>query len=320
MRHLEAEALLGDLVSIDSPTGGTDEAVGFLEDWCRHRGMATSFEAGALVINPGAGDLMLLGHVDTVPGTLPVTLEAGVLTGRGSVDAKGSLCAALVALSLMPEMHDRASLVAVVDEEGPSHATRHIRDTWEPRPCIVLEPSGWDGITVSYNGRLILEVDVCAPASHSGHDTPFSAEEAFNIWQGLQGQGRARIVSMEGDAGRTRMVVDMRYSGQPPALPENAAANISVLEEIPPYRSNKNTSLVRALLRSIREVGGSPTFKRKSGTADMNILGEAWTVPIVAYGPGDGILDHTDEERIDVGDYLRSIEVLKLAFKDILRS
>jgi LysW-gamma-L-lysine carboxypeptidase len=76
---------------------------------------------------------------------------------------------------------------------------------------------------------------------------------------------------------------------------------------------------VRALLRSIRGVGGNPTFKRKSGTADMNILGEAWTVPILAYGPGDGILDHTDEERIDVGDYLRSIEVLKLATRDILQ-
>lgn len=320
MRTLEAETLLRDLVSIYSPTGGTDEAISFLEEWCRQRGMATSFENEALVVNPDAEDLMFMGHVDTVPGMLPVTMEAGVLTGRGSVDAKGPMCAALVALSQMPEMHDRVSLVAVVDEEGPSNAARHIRDTWEPRPCIVLEPSGWDGITVSYNGRLLMEVDVRVPASHSGHDTPFSAEEAFNIWQGLQGHERARIISIEGDAGRTRMVVDMRYGDQPPAFPDSDVATFSILEEVPPYRSDKNTSLVRALLRSIREVGGSPTFKRKSGTADMNILGDSWTLPIVAYGPGDGILDHTDGERIDVGDYLRSIEIIRLAIRDILSS
>ncbi len=269
-------------------------------------------------MNPEAEDLMLLGHVDTVPGTLPVTMDEGVLTGRGSVDAKGPLCAALVALEQMPEMHGKVSLVAVVDEEGPSHAARHIRDTWEPRPCMVLEPSGWDGITVSYNGRLLLEVDVSVPASHSGHASPFSTEEAFDIWQGLQGHERARIVSIEGDPERTRMVVDVRYSGQPPTLPDGDSVRSTVLEGVPPYRSDKNTPLVRALLRSIRKVGGKPTFKRKSGTADMNILGEAWTVPIMAYGPGDGMLDHTDEERIDVGDYLRSIEVLKLAIGDIL--
>ena len=34
---------------------------------------------------------MLLGHIDTVPGRVPVRREGGRLYGRGAVDAKGPL-------------------------------------------------------------------------------------------------------------------------------------------------------------------------------------------------------------------------------------
>lgn len=42
----------------------------------------------------------------------------------------------------------------------------------------------------------------------------------------------------------------------------------------------------------------------KKGTSDMNTLATTWhDVPMVAYGPGDSSLDHTDEERIDPMEY-----------------
>ena len=40
----------------------------------------------------------------------------------------------------------------------------------------------------------------------------------------------------------------------------------------------------------------------------MNVVGPVWGCPIVAYGPGDSSLDHTPEERIDLGEYLRAVE------------
>jgi LysW-gamma-L-lysine carboxypeptidase len=51
----------------------------------------------------------------------------------------------------------------------------------------------------------------------------------------------------------------------------------------------------------------------------MNVVGPVWGVPIVAYGPGDSALDHTPEERIHLGEYLRAIEVLREALAALQR-
>jgi LysW-gamma-L-lysine carboxypeptidase len=81
----------------------------------------------------------------------------------------------------------------------------------------------------------------------------------------------------------------------------------------PAFEAEKNTPVVRALLRAIRAQGGTPRFKLKTGTSDMNILGPAWDCPIVAYGPGDSALDHTPHEHIDLDEFLRGVDVLTYA-------
>jgi LysW-gamma-L-lysine carboxypeptidase len=73
--------------------------------------------------------------------------------------------------------------------------------------------------------------------------------------------------------------------------------------------------LVRSFLGAIRSQGGTPVFKRKTGTSDMNVLGEKWRTDMIAYGPGDSTLDHTNSERLDIDEYARSIGVLKEAVK-----
>jgi len=77
-----------------------------------------------------------------------------------------------------------------------------------------------------------------------------------------------------------------------------------------PYRADKNTPLVRAFLAAIRTEGLEPAFKVKSGTSDMNVVGPAWTCPIVAYGPGDSRLDHTPNEHLDLAEYRQAIRIL----------
>ncbi len=77
-----------------------------------------------------------------------------------------------------------------------------------------------------------------------------------------------------------------------------------------PYRAEKNTPLVRAFLRAIREQGANPSFKVKSGTSDMNVVGPPLNCPIVAYGPGDSSLDHTPDEHLDLAEYRTAIAVL----------
>jgi LysW-gamma-L-lysine carboxypeptidase len=86
------------------------------------------------------------------------------------------------------------------------------------------------------------------------------------------------------------------------------------------YRGPKNTPLVRAFLRSLRERSANPRFVVKTGTADMNVVAPQWPdTPILAYGPGDSALDHTPEERVAIEEYLRVIDVLRGVLAQLMR-
>jgi len=97
---------------------------------------------------------------------------------------------------------------------------------------------------------------------------------------------------------------------------ENQKVNIDInLNDFcPAFESEKDSLLVKSLTWAIRKVTLKPAFLvRKTGTADMNVLGQFLKVPIVAYGPGDSKLDHSPNEHIKINEYLTSIQVYKYA-------
>jgi LysW-gamma-L-lysine carboxypeptidase len=80
------------------------------------------------------------------------------------------------------------------------------------------------------------------------------------------------------------------------------------------FEADRRSVIVRALAWGIRKTTlNYAAFSRKTGTGDMNVLGNALKIPVVTYGPGDSRLDHTPNEHIDLQEYLDSIEVLKKA-------
>ena len=82
-------------------------------------------------------------------------------------------------------------------------------------------------------------------------------------------------------------------------------------------RAEKNTPVVRAFLKGIRDAGGTPRFKMKTGTSDMNILAPAWGCSTLAYGPGDSRLDHTPGEAIDLNEFEHGVDVLTAALRQL---
>ena len=342
-------ALVGGLVAIPSVSRGEADAVAWLVERMRERGFRASVdEAGNAVGEIGEGEMhvVLLGHIDTVPGEIPVRVEDGDLIGRGAVDAKGPL-AAFVAAATEPVRGVRVTVVGAVEEESPTSAGARYRATL-PAPdwCVIGEPSGWDGVTVAYKGRLVLGVSLSREARHGAAPGPTVAEEALALWARLGAHARelvadprpfarldCRLEGMHADRGdglveRAELRVGYRV---PPGMTtdelERAARAVAdqhdgeaevVFERLAseePARTARTSALGTAFARAIAGAGGQATFKEKTGTSDMNVLLPAWRCPMVAYGPGDARYDHTPMERLDLADYARSIAVLR----DVLR-
>ncbi|MDI7278098.1 MAG: M20/M25/M40 family metallo-hydrolase, partial [Anaerolineae bacterium] len=92
----DAVELLRAMVSIPSPSGEEEELAGFLVRAMVARGFrAWTDEAGNAIgeLGDGPEEILLLGHMDTVAGAVPVEIVDGALYGRGAVDAKGPLAA-----------------------------------------------------------------------------------------------------------------------------------------------------------------------------------------------------------------------------------
>ena len=340
---MDEVAFLEELVAIPSPTGEEDAVAAYLVEQMAALGFeAHRDEAGnavGAIGNPAAErQIVLLGHMDTVPGKIPVRIEGGKLHGRGAVDAKGPLATFVLAAARAASMMETARVVVIgaVEEEGDARGARYLAHTMPSPWCAIIgEPSGWDSITLGYKGVLSLEFRLVQAASHSAGPRPTAAERAVQFWNELAAHARA---VNEGESGRFHTLdpalrtlntfsdglsdgVTMRIVTRiPPGanatdLKERlegwrGEAELFIHADDPPIRSEKNSPLVRAMLRAIREADGKPRFKLKTGTSDMNVVGPAWGCPIVAYGPGDSSLDHTPEEHIEIEEYLKGIEVL----------
>jgi LysW-gamma-L-lysine carboxypeptidase len=328
------------MVSIPSLSGEELALAQFLVQAMAGLGLdARIDEAGNAVgvLGDGPREIVLLGHMDTVPGVVPVRLEAGKLYGRGSVDAKGPLAALIVAAARTGRLPGkRIVVVGATEEEAASSAgARHASRAFSPAFCIVGEPSGTRGVTLGYKGRLVLAYDAAAAAAHSAAQEGGVLEAGVEFWNGIRrwaegyNTGRKMFECLDpalrevrsGHDGLTESIA-LRVSIRiPPGLSPDAVRETVESLKPPgarlrfwgadvPYRAEKNTPLVRAFLRAIREEGLEAAFKVKSGTSDMNVVGPAWKCPIVAYGPGDSSLDHTPHEHLDLAEYEQSIRIL----------
>jgi LysW-gamma-L-lysine carboxypeptidase len=344
-----AEQLLYNIVNTPSWSHNERDAVNLLVDWMQDAGYDQAYvdEVGNAVgiIGNGTRTIMLLGHIDTFGGFPPVRVEGRTLYGRGSVDAKGSLCA-FVASGIQAQLADDVRLVvvgAVEEEAASSKGARHVAEQFSPEWCIIGEPSNWDRITLGYKGRLVLSWFWETELAHSASDTITAPERAFAYWRRVQtfcetfnaereslfGRLDARLQAInsadDGIMGRTEMTIGFRL---PPEMPPDALiaeigadddAQIEVYGAEKAVAGGRDTELSRVLRRAIRGQGGTPRFVYKTGTADMNVVAPVWNCQIVAYGAGDSNLDHTPNEHIDLDEYQRAIAVLTDALSQLGR-
>jgi len=341
----EARELVVGAVSVPSPSGEEGPVAAYLTGWMAAHGFRAHIDpAGNAVGERGSGPLtvVLLGHIDTVPGDIPVRVEEGVLHGRGSVDAKGSFCAFVAAVAALPPRAlagARFVCIGATEEEAPSsRGARHAVREYRPDLVLIGEPSGWEGLTLGYKGRLVARVRVQKDNFHTAGEGTSAADDLaegwFRVreWAARTAQGsvfdavQATLGHLASHSDGLTQVAEGTFSLRlPPRLSPAAAeeALLAALEGLPAtvtfsghesaVRHPRDNALTRALRVAIRAQEGTPVFKVKTGTSDMNVVAELWPVPTVAYGPGDSSLDHTPEERLDLAEYDRAVAVLGAA-------
>lgn len=338
MRELLTDGLVR-LLKAYSPTFEEQQAVSVLKEFTEER---LGFDevrvdrVGNLVAKYGEGGRVIafVGHIDTVPGNIPVEVEGGKVRGRGAVDAKGPLISAFVGASMARAFAGDTTVkaVALVGEEGPSHgAWELVRSGERFDHMVILEPTAGRDVVIEYRGSASLVVECSASGGHTS--SPELGDSACNklmkVWESLRtlfgGQGYVIALTKLccGDGGsvlprKGELFASLRIphgrgeTEVTEALASHkwpAGCSYSLEGFIPPVRSDVNALVVRALFRSLIKEGVRPALARKRGTSDMNILHGRVATESAAYGPGDPALAHTDEEEVSVEELVLGARV-----------
>ena len=242
-------------------------------------------------------------------------------------------------------------VVGVVDKEGSGSKIQYfVEKGIQPDYAIFGEPSGLEKVVFGYKGILTVRITVETPSGHSAAPWLFdnAIEKAMDFWKQInrlhmrEEKLKSRFYSitscLTGIKGgnnsasfipsHCEILIQLRIPPQlsPEQVFEEVKRKIDRYKATNPkvtvtvesvdvakaFEADRRSVIVRALAWGIRKTTlNYASFSRKTGTGDMNVLGNALKIPVVTYGPGDSRLDHTPNEHIDIKEYLDSIEVLK---------
>jgi [amino group carrier protein]-lysine/ornithine hydrolase len=306
----------------------------------------------------GSPRVLFCGHMDTVPGKIKVRKEGDSLYGRGASDAKAPLMAMLFAAASMQNNNGTIIFVGAVDEEGNATGIKNlVKSQLDIDYAVFGEPSGLKQVTIAYKGRIAINLKVnVGNSSHASapwlsknaieESMIFTNElkEALESGQEDKKKGMlltATVTEIKGGTSHNvtpkecnvimdiRIPVDMNCKTvgekittlvQEVSKKRGVEVFHSILDETEPFEAPHNSPLVRAFTLGIMEVEHSrPMLIRKTGTGDMNVIGNQLKIPVVTYGPGDPHASHTIDEKVSMDEFLRGIEVLKKTLQHLKR-
>ncbi len=306
----------------------------------------------------GSPKILLCGHMDVVPGKVKVRKEGDSLYGRGASDAKAPLMAMLFAAASVQNNNGTIIFVGAVDEEGNATGIKNLVKTKLDIDYAVFgEPSGIKQVTIAYKGRLAINLKVTVEDSaHASapwlsknaieESAIFTSELKKELEGGQEEKSKgmlltATITEIAGGISHNvtpkecevtldiRIPVDMNCKSVEQKIAiivkdiserRQVEAFYSILDETEPFEAPHNSPIVRAFTLGVMEVEQTrPTLIRKTGTGDMNVIGNQWDIPVVTYGPGDPHEAHTIDEKVSIDEYLKGIEILKKTLQHLKR-
>ncbi|MGK5733722.1 succinyl-diaminopimelate desuccinylase, partial [Streptomyces sp. URMC 124] len=345
-------ATLGELalrlVGIPSESGCEAAIADFVEERLRKPDHLEVIRLGNCVVarsdHGRAGRVLLAGHLDTVPATVPpqpAALDGDEVTGRGAVDMKGGLAVmlALAEHAVAAARYD-CTLVFYDREESGSHLSgmhRLARDHAEllrADAAVLLEPTGgW--VEPGCQGSLRVRASFAGRAAHTARP-----------WQGLNAVERAlpalarcaghrpEAVTLDGlRYPQALQVVGVEAGGDSNVVPDRCVVHVNTR-----YAPNRSREEVLAELGALLgpEAGElvvtldspaahpsleHPVLHRLSTLADGKVRPKlGWTdvgrlaqlgIPAANYGPGDPELAHGPAERVSRRELSEAYDLLK---------
>ena len=355
--------LLRDTLELYSPSRSEATLANLIRDKCVNE---LGFEqvnidnVGNIIAIKGNGkpSILLCGHMDTVPGPVPVRIEDGYIYGRGASDAKSPLVAMLLAASEFPKQSGTVIFAGVVDEEGNATGVKQlVKSKMGVDYAVFGEPSGVDNITVAYKGRLAIRL-TCDVGDSAHASAPWlaknSIEEMYDFWNAIKTdiskkgteENNTKSIScslteITGGSShnvtprKCKVTIDIRVPTlttcdkvlgtvediiKRVAEKKGISATYRIEDKTEPFEADHTSPLVRALLLAVLDVRNKrPMLLRKTGTGDMNVLGHSFKIPVITYGPGDPHASHTSNERVNIDEYVASIEVYSRALFHLSR-
>jgi LysW-gamma-L-lysine carboxypeptidase len=348
----EVKSLI-DFLKIYSPSGKEREAVIFLKDLLNDLGIDSKIDHRGNLLAKIEGNetkVLLCSHIDTVKGKIPIKIYEEYIQARGSVDAKSSLLALIFAAYKIIKKNDHPTihLACVAGEESEDSGFQYIpSDFLNVDYAIFGEPSNAKGITIGYKGRISFSVEIIDSSLHASSKYCNSIKKASSLileLNKLENKYSSKslfnsltINPVKIKAGNSTNVhpkkceifFDVRI---PPSLSieeiyneikniiknkiKNLHFKFKLLSKINPVLINKNDYLVKIFKKSIaKNLKTQPKLILKTGTSDMNYFVEMFEKSCISYGPGDPNIEHTDNEKVSIKEYLKSIDVIAYALQ-----
>ncbi|KAI4869175.1 Zn-dependent exopeptidase [Hypoxylon rubiginosum] len=299
--------------------------------------------------------VLVTSHIDTVPPFIPysqngTSLDADtVIAGRGTVDAKASVAAQIIALQSLLESgriagaEDSVMLLYVVGEETLGDGMRYFSDTkgnMDPpldiKAAIFGEPT--EGrLVCGHKGIFGCDITVTGRAGHSGY--PSLGKSANEVLM----RGLVRVLDTDlgssEEFGNTTINVGLLEGGVAAnVIPEKATARIAGRVAIGPESDGGEivAERLKEVLRSVDEeafafdckygygvikcdcdVEGFETTTVNYGTDVHNLEGNHTRY---LYGPGTIFVAHGPDEAIKLGDMEKAVEDYKKLILHALES
>ncbi len=187
----EESSFLRKCIEIYSPSGEEQKYAEFISDFLKNHGFKVTFDAvGNLYAEKGEGKpvLLLVSHLDTIPGEIQVCEKDCKIFGRGAIDCKSSLAAMVYSISKYTMEKDspgKIIFVGIVREEDSLEGIEEfLKSNVNADYAIFGEPTQINQICIGYKGRICVGFRVLTQTGHIASSWQYisAIDVSLEIW------------------------------------------------------------------------------------------------------------------------------------------